>query len=99
MGDEDIAGDLADVLEEGEVQILVLQPGELQVAVHVSAVGVAVAQVAVVMLGVAHPGHAAGRAEANWKGGRQKEERSYLCQYVYFPKHKTHNCVNISTRK
>ena len=41
MGDEHIAGDLADVVEEGEVQVLVLQPGQLQVAVNVGAVRVA----------------------------------------------------------
>lgn len=57
VGDEDVAGDLSDVLEEAEVQVLVLQPGELQVAVHVGAVGVSVPQVAVVMLPVAGHGH------------------------------------------
>ena len=40
VGDEDVAGDLADVVEEGEVQVLVLQPGQLQVAVNVGAVRV-----------------------------------------------------------
>ena len=40
---EDVARDLADVLQEAEVQVLVLKPRELKVAVHVRAVGVPVA--------------------------------------------------------
>ena len=40
VGDEHIAGDLTDVVEEGEVQVLVLQPGQLQVAINVGAVRV-----------------------------------------------------------
>ena len=33
---------LPDVLKEGEVEVLVLEPGQLQVTVHVGAVGVSV---------------------------------------------------------
>ena len=42
VGDEDVAGDLSDVLEEAEVEVLVLEPGKLQVSVHISAVRVSV---------------------------------------------------------
>ena len=57
VGDEDVAGDLSDVLEEAEVEALVLEPGELQVAVHVSAVCVSIPQVPIVMLPVAWHRH------------------------------------------
>ena len=67
VGDQDVAGDLADVLQEAQVQVLVLQPRQLQVAVDVGAVGVAVAEVAVVVLAVVGDGHAAVGADANWK--------------------------------
>ena len=40
--DEDVTRDLADVLQEAEVQILILEPGQLQVAVDVGAVRVPV---------------------------------------------------------
>lgn len=49
VGDEHVAGHLADVGQEAEVQVLVLQPRDLQVPVHVSAVGVPVLQVLVVV--------------------------------------------------
>ena len=52
VGDEDVAGDLLDVLQEAEVQVLVLEPGQLQVAVHEGAVGVSVPKVPVVVLAV-----------------------------------------------
>ena len=52
VGDEDVAGDLPDVLEEAEVQVGLLEPSQLQVAVHVSAVGVTVSQVSIVVLSV-----------------------------------------------
>ena len=57
VGDEDVPGDLSDVLEEAEVEVLVLEPGELQVAVHVGAVCVSVPQVPIVMLPVAWHRH------------------------------------------
>ena len=57
MADEDVAGDLPDVLEEAEVEVLVLEPGELQVAVDIGAVGVSVPEVPVVVLPVAGHGH------------------------------------------
>ena len=65
MGDEDIAGDLSDVLEEAQVQVLVLEPGQLEVAVHEGAVSVAVPQVPVVMLPVARHRHPPVRSDAN----------------------------------
>ena len=52
VGDEDVAGDFPDVLEEAEVQVGLLEPSQLQVAVHVSAVGVTVSQVSIVVLSV-----------------------------------------------
>ena len=57
VGDEDVPGDLSDVLEEAEVEVLVLEPGELQVAVNIGAVGVSVPEVPVVVLPVAGHGH------------------------------------------
>jgi hypothetical protein len=62
--DEHVAGHLADQAEEAEVEVLVLQPGQLQVAVHVRAVGVAVAQVAVVVLPVRGHRHSSIRSNA-----------------------------------
>ena len=53
--------------QESEVEGLVLQPGELEVAVDVGAVGVAVAQVAVVVLAVVGHRHAAVGADAYCK--------------------------------
>lgn len=50
VADEDIAGDLSDILEETEVECLVLEPRDLQVAVDVSTVGVPVSKIPVVML-------------------------------------------------
>ena len=57
VGDEDVAGDLSDVLEEAEVEVLILEPSELEVAVHIGAVGVSVPQVPVVVLAVAWHRH------------------------------------------
>ena len=78
LGDEDIAGDLSDVLQETQVQVLILQPGQLQVAVDVGAVGVPVPQVAVVVLPVAGHRHPAGRADADWKKIRNNLQQSDL---------------------
>ena len=72
--DEHVAGDLADVLEEGEVEVLVLQPGQLEVAVHVGAVGVAVAEVTVVVLAVVRHRHPAVRADAYCKRKEKDDE-------------------------
>lgn len=49
--------DLSYVLEEAEVHVFVLQPRQLQVAVHIRAVGVSVLQVAVVVLPVGRHRH------------------------------------------
>ena len=72
VGDEDVAGDLSDVLEEGEVEVLVVEPRQLQVAVHVGAVGVAVAEVGVVVLAVVDRAQPAVCADANWKRRRKR---------------------------
>lgn len=52
MGYEDVAGDLADVVEEAQVQVVVLDPRQLQVPVHVAAVHVPLPQVPVVVVPV-----------------------------------------------
>lgn len=49
VGYEDIAGDLAYVLQEAEVEAIV-EPRDLQVAIDVGTVGVPVAKVSIVML-------------------------------------------------
>ena len=65
VADEDVAGHLADVLQEGQVEVLVLQPRQLQVTVDVGAVGVAVAQVAVVVFPVRWYRHPTVGTDAN----------------------------------
>ncbi len=64
--DEDVAGDFADVLQKSQVQVLVLEPSQFQVAVDVRAVGVAVAQIPVVVLPVGRHRHPPVRPDANW---------------------------------
>jgi len=66
VADEDVAGHLADVLQEGQVEVLVLQPRQLQVTVDVGAVGVAVAQVAVVVFPVRWYRHPTVGTDANF---------------------------------
>lgn len=63
--DQDVTGHLADVLEEAQVEVLVLQPRQLQVTVDVGAVGVAVLQVPVVVVAVRRNGHATVGSDAN----------------------------------
>lgn len=50
MTDEDVAGDLADVLQEAEIELVVLQPRDLQVAVDVRTVGVPVSKIPVMVI-------------------------------------------------
>ena len=50
--DEHIARDLSDMLQEAKVEFFVLQPGQFQVSIDVSAVGVAIAQISVMMLAI-----------------------------------------------
>lgn len=84
--DEHVAGDLADAAQEAQVHALVLHPRQLQVAVHVRAVGVALAQVAVVVLAVRRHRQPPIRADANsllgagagqprHRGGQQQQQR------------------------
>lgn len=63
--DEHVARHLADVLQERQVQVFILQPSQFQVAVDVRAIGVAVAQVTVVMLAIRRYRHAAIGTDAN----------------------------------
>ncbi len=42
MGDQDVAGDLSDVLQEAEVQIFILQPCQFEVAVDIGAIRVSI---------------------------------------------------------
>ena len=67
MTDEDVAGDLSDVPEKAEVEIVILEPGQFEIAVDVGAVGVAVPEVAVVVIAVVDGGETAVGADANWK--------------------------------
>lgn len=67
MADKDITGDLSYVLEEAEVERLVLEPCDLQVAVDVSTVGVPVSKIPVVVLFVGRNGEAAIGSNANCK--------------------------------
>jgi len=66
VADEDVAGDLPDVLEEAEVEVLVLEPRQLQVAVHEGAVGVPVSEVPIVMLPVRRNRHSAVGPDTNF---------------------------------
>ena len=80
MRDEDVACHFADVLQEVQVETLVLQPRQLQVPVDVSAVGVAVAKVLVVMLAIRRNGHSAIRANAYWGSSwrrRREDEKDW----------------------
>lgn len=67
MRNQNITSDFSNVLQEAEIEILVLQPSQFQISVDVSAVGVSVAKVAVVVFAVVGNGHAAVRADADWK--------------------------------
>ncbi len=53
--------------EERQVELLILQPSQLQVAVHVGAVGVPVPEVPIVVLAVVGHRHATVGADAYWK--------------------------------
>ena len=66
LRDQNVASDLTDVLKEAQVEIFILEPGQLEVAVDVGAVGVSVSQVAVVVLAVVRNGHPAVGSDANW---------------------------------
>ena len=57
--------------EEAEVEVLVLEPGQLEVAVDVGAVGVPIAEIPVVMLAVVGDGHAAVGADADCEEGEK----------------------------
>ena len=81
MGDEDVAGDLTDVLQEGQVHVVVLQPGQLQIAIHVGAVGVPVPEIAEMMLPIVGHGHPAVRSDAYCKAKKTK-----INIYFWFPK-------------
>ena len=65
VADEDVARHLADVLQEAQVQVLLLEPCQLQVAVDVRAVGIPVTEVSVVVVPVRGDGHAAVGADAD----------------------------------
>lgn len=65
VADEHIACDLSYVLQEAEVECLVLEPRDLQVAVDISTVGVPVSKIPVVVLLVGRNGEAAIGSDAN----------------------------------
>ena len=62
---QDVAGHFANVLQESQVEVLVLQPRQLQIAVDVRAIGVAVAQIPVVVLAVRRHRHPTVRTDTN----------------------------------
>lgn len=65
VADEHVTGDFPYVLEETEVEGLVLEPRDLQIAVDVSTVGVPVSKIPVVVLLVGRNGQAAIGTDAN----------------------------------
>ena len=58
MWDEHIAGDLSDMLQEAEVLLFILQPGQFQVSVHVGTIGVSIPQIPVVVFTIWRHRHA-----------------------------------------
>ncbi len=80
LWDENVSGDLPDVLQKAQIQILVLEPGQLQIAVHVSAVGVPIAQIPIVVLPVVRHRHPASRSDANWKKINLKLDNAILIE-------------------
>ena len=71
--DEHVARHLADVLQEAQVQVLVLQPRQLQIAVDVRAVGVTIAQVTVMVLFIRRSRHATVGADTNCSLKKKKK--------------------------
>jgi len=67
MTDQNIAGDLPYVVQEAEVQILVGQPGQLQVAIHIRTVRVPISEVPVMMFLVGGHGEPRFSADADCK--------------------------------
>ena len=65
VADQDVSGNFPDVPEEAEVQVPILEPGQLQVAVDVGAVRVPVSEIAVVMVPVIDGGQTAVCTDAN----------------------------------
>lgn len=73
MADQHVPGHLADVLEKVQIGD-VLDPGDLQIAVHVRAVGVAVAQIFVMILAVRRHRHPPIRTDAYCGEKRKRKE-------------------------
>jgi hypothetical protein len=65
--DENVAGDLTDVLKEAQVVRLVLNPGDFEVSIDIGAVVVAFLEVFVVELAVRGNAHSSICADANCK--------------------------------
>lgn len=65
VGDEHVACDLSDMLQEAKVIVFILQPGQFQVSIDVGAVGVSIPQVSIMMFRIACLGHAAIGANTN----------------------------------
>lgn len=79
MADQHVAGHLADVLQKAEIQLGVLQPRQLQIAVHVRAVRVAIAQIAEVMVAIRWHRHATVGADTDCRWDKQKEQIVSIC--------------------
>lgn len=71
VADEHVTSDLPYILEKAEVESLVLEPCDLQVAVDVSTVGVPVSKIPIVMLLVGRNGEAAIGSNANCNNERK----------------------------
>ena len=50
MGYEDITRDLTNMLQEREVEVFILKPGQFQISVDVCAIGVSIPEISVVVL-------------------------------------------------
>lgn len=59
MGNQDVTGDLANVLQKVKVQILVLQPCQLQVPIHICTICITIAKILIVVFAIRRNGHAA----------------------------------------
>ena len=73
MTDEDVTGDLADILQKAEIETWVLKPRDLQIAVDVSTVGVPVSKIPIVVLLVGRYGKSAICANTNCNETKNKD--------------------------
>lgn len=87
---------LADVLQEGEVQVLILQPRQLQVAIHVCAIDEAIPKVAIMVVSVGGHRHTPRGADANC-GRRGEGGVISMAGYVWWRRGKMKEGEGVST--